>query len=96
MYLSVSLPQRDSDLPLYTVSASGLAVVLGWTLASSKKIRMFSSGESRTCISCRSSSILPADADVKLEAGSRHRRGFLCLGDVLRLHAFPALVSPRR
>ena len=64
---------------------------LGWTLTSSNKIRMLSSGESRTRTSCRSSSILPADADVKLDAGPRHRRGLLCLGDVLRLHTLRAL-----
>jgi hypothetical protein len=52
---------------------------------------MFFRCESRTCISCRSSSILPADAHAKLDTGPRHLRGFLGLADVLRLHAFPAL-----
>ena len=64
---------------------------LACTLASSNKIRMFSRCESRACISCRSSSFLPTNAYVKLDACPRHLRGFLGLGDVLRLQALLAL-----
>ena len=52
---------------------------------------MFSRCESRACISCRSSSILPTNAHVKLDADPHHLRGFLGPGDVLRLHTLPDL-----
>ena len=52
---------------------------------------MFSKCGSRAFISCRSSSILPANANVKLDALPCHRRGFLHFGDLLGLQALPAL-----
>jgi hypothetical protein len=53
---------------------------------------MFPKCESRACICCRFTSILPAvNAYAKLDAVPCHLRKFLSLGDVLRLQSFPVL-----